>query len=933
MKRFKKLFLLIPLLAMIITSCNFDTSPKEKVNEENPYQLNDDEMYSILKSWDPVVTVTHDETFMPVFDGEMETVPLETQARLSSSLLDAPRDSKVGVVLQDVESDKYALNGVRYEYEKIVHSDHPSSYISVTDVNKGELDVAFYAENNRISLTLDSSFRYGEVYFVNLNDDSLMFENKDPSIRRLTIEIEDDPSDPEGTIDECEYQDNIPLLSLAHISNEDVDEHAIFSFDYDDSLPDFKEGDVFLAKEDQANSEIGLVDFYGEIVKVENNPDGSKKVFYKEPDSEKIYKKLRKKSVEPVNESDFHILVTEDSLRDQLRYSDTSRALLSFFAKESHTKDPSQLKGILEYLKFDFKFNWYDGKFTFSFSIYAGNIKIWKSEDGTKALYLTLKYEYTRISEYHIDFDVSLKKKWHVIPVGISYKVKMVEDIEESHTFYVIVDGQNVTDESEQKIKNSLIEEVGKAKNGQDNFYKKVSEDPESKKKTEGNKTTINLFEIEVPVYEPLVFKFSMDLVIEITVEAMFLVKKQWKSNRVVFNFSNKDGGDSDTHQDVRETNAWDFYLMGMAEVKVAFRLSGAFYIKGTYKFMHVEVYAEFYVKVGIQGTISITYMKKGADDKVDGNTSIDLYVLMGAKVGLDITFAVLHLDFSYDLFKTYILRIYFSNELETYTSGEQGAVTEINLNRTVASINDFNILEFSVWDGVRMSVAPKKFDADARFTYIEGWLGDMSFKMFSFESHDDRVTISDDGEIRIADGTAAEFDATFTVKVSKLAGSVDDRDITIHFSAPDAHHIYLDYEGDGTNIIDLGKYRPGYEYKLMLPGSRSGYTFVSYTVHFPDNYDAEMHPTDVITMPEGQDLYITANWHKIQYYTVYFYDGHNNLVHVDNHVEEHTAAIAPTEEIRDQYMDGYFFIGWDKAFTSVESDLIVRGIYIKVGD
>ena len=83
--------------------------------------------------------------------------------------------------------------------------------------------------------------------------------------------------------------------------------------------------------------------------------------------------------------------------------------------------------------------------------------------------------------------------------------------------------------------------------------------------------------------------------------------------------------------------------------------------------------------------------------------------------------------------------------------------------------------------------------------------------------------------------------------------------------------------------------------------------------------------------MIADQDLYIDINWHKIIYYTVYFLDGHNNVVYVDARVEENTTSSEPTPEIRDQFMEGYFFVGWDKSFVHVTSDLIVRGIYMQV--
>lgn len=923
MKKFRSLFLGVSLLAMLVSSC---TPFNLKSDDNSNYQLDDDQMLDILTEWNPEVHVTHDENFKPVLDGDFEEIPEDKQARLSSSILDAKRNSKVGIVFSNVNEVR-GPRTLKSEYQKIIYRNNANDYLTVTNVDNDILDVLYYAEDNRLSVTLNDSFRYGEIYFVNLYDENLSFESKDPSIRRLTIEIEDDPSEPE-TIDEYELDSSIPVLGLSYVTNEDVDENSIYSFDYSGSLPSLTPGEIFLVKQDVSNDELGIIDFYGEFVKQVDNKDGTTRIYYEEPEGDKIYKKLRRKSVELIDFTNVNILVDEDTLQRQIRYSDTSRALLSFFAKEVKSTDSNVLGGILDQLHFDFTFNYYDGKFTFSFSIYVSNIELYKNEEGTAGLFLTLKYEYTRISEYHIDFDVGLKKKWFV-PVGVSYKVKMVEDIEESHTFYVIINDQNIQDESSEKIKNDLANEVSNAKAGNDNFFKKVNESDEAKAKTEGNKTTIPLFEIEVPVYEPLMFQFRMELIIDLTVEAMFFVKKQWKSNRVVLNFSNKSGGDSDTHQDVKEASSWDFYFMGLAEFRVAFRLSGALYIKGTYKFLHVELYAEFYVKIGIQGNLSATITNSSEGEKLTGNVSIDLYVLMGAKVGLDIVIAIFDIDFSVDLFKTYILRVHFSNDLECYSDD---SVDTINLDKTIANINDYDILKFRTWDGVKMRTDVQKMAPDSEVYLIESWLGDLSFRMFTFEVDEaskDLITITDSGEIQVAYATDAQFTAKFTVKVNPLVGFIEDKVITINFNAPDAHNIYIKDDETG-QYIDIGKFRPGAEYTLKLPEERDGYRFESYLVHFPSG-DQVLNVGDTIKMIEGQDLYIDINWHKIIYYTVYFLDGHNNVVYVDSKVEENTTSSEPTPEIRDQFMEGYFFVGWDKSFVHVTSDLIVRGIYMQV--
>ena len=124
-----------------------------------------------------------------------------------------------------------------------------------------------------------------------------------------------------------------------------------------------------------------------------------------------------------------------------------------------------------------------------------------------------------------------------------------------------------------------------------------------------------------------------------------------------------------------------------------------------------------------------------------------------------------------------------------------------------------------------------------------------------------------------------------------------------------------------------MGRIRPGVKFTLPEPEKRTGYRFLSY-IYNGNHYNAG----DEITM-ENSDIYITTEWHKILYYDVYFYDGKNNLIYVDTHVEEFTAATAPNPEIRDQYMQGYSFVGWDKSFSNVQGDLVVRGIYVKVGN
>ena len=193
--------------------------------------------------------------------------------------------------------------------------------------------------------------------------------------------------------------------------------------------------------------------------------------------------------------------------------------------------------------------------------------------------------------------------------------------------------------------------------------------------------------------------------------------------------------------------------------------------------------------------------------------------------------------------------------------------------------------------------------------------------RYFQFKVEDESlISINEDGLINVKDGTPVEFTTHFTIHLSNWVSFVSDRTITVHFYAPDAHHIYIDDQ-------DMGRFRPGVKYTLPEGPTKEGYRFVNYQYNGKDYL-----PGDEIVMGK-EDIHITTEWHKLEYYNVYFYDGLNNLVYTAIHVEEYTKSPEPPEDVRDRFMQGYAFIGWDKDISAVSTNLVVRGIYVKVGN
>ena len=92
-----------------------------------------------------------------------------------------------------------------------------------------------------------------------------------------------------------------------------------------------------------------------------------------------------------------------------------------------------------------------------------------------------------------------------------------------------------------------------------------------------------------------------------------------------------------------------------------------------------------------------------------------------------------------------------------------------------------------------------------------------------------------------------------------------------------------------------------------------AGYTFVSWDKAF-DNVTSDL------------DVYGVYD-KNIVYYTVRFYNNNNELIN-EQTVEEGKAAAEPSA--LEKIVAGYKFVGWDKAFDNVTSDLDVYGIYEK---
>ena len=912
----KSLLLSLLSIGLVLSSCGKSEKPSETTDDSG--STNTQLQYEVLSAWTPKVTITYDENLHHEFN-DIKPLSDIDQERLASTLFDVPRNSTLKIHFNESAPEYYTC-------ENVVNNN--GMFLSVKDAvsNKFHTSLPLSTDGDKVSLEFDETFEYGKVYRISLNPGAhLQFENKDPSIQTLVIEMEDDPSE-EAEYNTCIPKENVPTLDINNVSSEQTEENNLLSFVYSGTVPTLQKGDLFYVKS-QANDRFSMADFYG-IYQSQEQVNDKTKVYYSEPKGEDMYEDLRVKGVKPVDLSGLQLTATKEYIQDQFKYSDSARALLSLFSKQAETTDVKQLGSIMDHIELSLTFNYYNNVLNLTFSIGAKDIKLRDN------LFLTVVYTYNLVNNYSTDYDISLKTAWGV-PVGIDYKVKCIQDSTESHTFMASVKYQKEQvpageDEQEEDVKNDLIRELQAAKGSKDNFFKKIKDSADAVAETEGNKTTIPIFKLPIELPGALIFEIRLEISFDFTIQAMLFVRRQIKSQDVVFNFASEGGGDTSEKKRIEGGSTWDVYFMGLVEFKLSLKLALALYFVGTYKYLHVEAYGELWLKVGLQGSLLASFDTDTDGSAFSGNLSIDFYVMFGVDVGLDIVVAFWHENISFTLFKAYIFRIYMCNEVEHYADN---TVTHIDMvNTTKDNINNYDILNFTVWDGVYMIMNEKKFNADDRQSIITLFDQEiLGVNMFTFTPEDESLLkISQDGEITIPDGTPAEFTTHFTIHLHNAISFVQDREIEVYFNAPDAHHLYYQDNVDGTDKgepVDAGRYRPTYKYKLPDAPEKAGYKFLSYEVN-----GETKKPGDEISMPET-DLTIKIKWHKLEYYQVQFLDGKGNIVYVDSHVEEYTAAKEPPELIRDQYMEGYKFIGWDKNISSVTTNMIVRGIYVKVGE
>ena len=940
-------FLTLACSVSVFAGCNKkDNSNKE--NETPTQEVSDEQLMQAIASSNPSVDVEVGE-YEHLERTATKDVDALASKKASSSWLDAPRDVSVNIIYDstansEVQYTPSLMNNLVKANEKlhtIIIKDRGGNYLE-SEQNNGLLST----DGTVITVAKQGGFDYGEVYQIEINEAPfLCFENKDSSIRTLTIEIEDDPNE-EATYNEKEKKTNITNVSLNKVSNKNINkDNNTCTFEYAGAFPNLSKGNIFYVTGTQENDKL---DFYGSFESKELLSNGHERVTYTAPEITDIYESLRLKGEQEIDiEHDGELKIDDEVALRTFKQSSLARGIARA-ALPLVENDLNAITSIISNFSINVKISMVNNCLSMKFSAGIYNYKVSES----KSTYITIEFGYEKITDYTIDFDVSIETKW-IIPVGVNYKVKCVEDTQEIFFLKATITIGLKPDTPKEKSDwtDAVVKEMDHVKAGDD--YSALSvfkNDPGASASTSGGKTTWPLLIVDVYALSPISFRLRVDFYIDAGFQALMCFQQETHSKKVDFCFSNAGGASEDAENTITKSSNWSIAFAGNIHLEVGFRVSFSFSLLGLHDYLHAEAYAELFINASVSGMLLADISFEDTITQFSGYMCIDLAVTVGMRVGLDFKLLFVHENVSKTLWFFYLVRVLYENAMEHWsTAGDN----EIYMENPSKNLNDTNVLWFNCFNSVTMGFEDKKFKAEDMISPFSGILVPQAFidwtstHLFEFEvlDHKDYLSIDEDGRLHVSDIAPVSFDARIRIGVSNWGGTVSDKEFTVHFTDADTRDVYITFSGGnhspGSGIhrlaIYVGAYRPTHTITLPEAPERRGLEFVRYETIIDEEYTSDYYQpgqtVSISTLGNKKIIEIAAWYRDKEEYKVNFYDGNDNLVYEDI-VYEGESAVAPYAAMRDRYMDTskVTFVGWDRKLDDIKGDTDIHGIYIGIG-
>lgn len=791
-------------------------------------------------------------------------------------------------------------------------------------------------------------YREGTVVTASLHDNRLCFKDKNPEFNDLYFNI------PRDETNFFNISDNVPFFDINKViyfpvadgeyqpidSQNDPEareyfDNATFHFGYAEPI-DLNINDSFGVSilRGQTRDVSNPNTFYGRFVSCEEE-NGGYKITFKQADLSKIFVDdktgdlaldLHLEDEAPELKS-LKLLANEKSYLEAFKKCPSFRRFCGAVAEVTDNTWPDIAK------RFTIGFNCTakDGTIYLQASLGAF-IPFGKS--GHQAIRVEFVFQWT--IAFAATGDVKIKT-FLGFPYGLSAYAEVTKTTDFTFKFKL-----GWAREYTQKVENKSIEErISDAYRDLENNPKYFDDRSDDDANVTSNKISQPLASFIYPIGG--IFSFEIGLNFDITLDLNVLFEYGYKSHTVekLLSFSTDDGVKNTTNTTQQTASTHTFQLGGTLYVALGLTLSASFGIVGLRSLFALTFGASagIYLQAKAMGGLSI---RSDNPKKVIGFGTVDLeigfYANLFARLQLLI---VIDVSFSFLTVKVPFLRVN-----SPVTVLEMLAPNELTLTSYETDIDKTKLLNVKAFSTSTFEVTVISYRANSKVSCFDG-----DITPLTIESSDNRITIdSTNNRIVVSKDAPATFEATLNVKMHasldswQSANNQREKTVKVTFTSATAKNLSFGKSGNNTILIEKGK-----QFRLPSPTvnktlqENTNFSNVAYDDYggasFAFNYNDYVYdflcysdgknkyaPGDLFTMPDN-DVVLTVELYKIVYYQVYFKDGNGDLIK-QYEVREKTASPEPTAQER--AMDGYYFVGWDRAFNYIIGDTTIYGIYVK---
>ena len=926
----KKLFSLI-CLSLTLSACSKIQPQLNKTSDDGfDVELMKD-VRSTLKEANPQVVVSYDNDYDYDFQSELSNQPIADSGSQNSAILEVERDFTFDITVN--EGIPYHL----WDHEILYKSS--INYVRVVNQYNEIILTEFSSvdrNTNTYTIAPLSLYDYDMVYTATIYEDKpFHFTGKDESIKKITFKVEsEDPS--LDNINNVTTVSNVKSINLRDCQDsEEVASHkGNYVFEYYGNVS-LTIGDIFLASD-----VLGVTDknsFYGKVITIVNS-DKYKLIEYEPANANDVFSEFNiDEKDEPVDLTNSEVALTEEVVKERFATNEETQKLVYALAREAGA-DKYDILDWLAHASLNVNLGIKNNTFTFTINInWAG---IFKDE---VLFNVNVGYEYKETLTS--DFKARIATKFNVIPIGVDYKLKLVEDSYSSFTIKIDFSRGVSPIPDADKIREGIFKRIGEAEDGLTD-YKSIFADGEHAAKVDGdgNALIIPLLRVDIDTFYPVSFRIEIDIVIEISIKVAFVFQYTSHKKTVVFSFSNEQGAENVTNETLEESSEIDISFYGQFKAEVGLKVKFAVYLLGFYKYLHVEFFIQGYVGFQITGMAIFHWdLDPNSERTFNASASFEFKIYYGAKWGYDVRFLFFHLSDSFNFMPDKVLYGYRTGERIIEA---KPPTTNISIDENGLDLGASNYLLYDVFEPNKFAVAKAKLIKPTSVVQKEyGALVNIetTTPMLSFRFTDNSGNPCNYLRLvgdRLSVDKEAPIDFSCKMIVTSLVGNVDETTFNITCHCDDLRDIYFDGEyaysvRSGSTItlptFDISEEiiddQTNFAY-FWLPQGYSGEGASDYYSGIPgEEYDLSI-------LASGDVNFVKTPEYK-HYYLVDFFTStglHIKTVRVE--MGQHLSLNdVPSIHECERNMPGYRFIGWDIGYdnlTSISDMKVVTGIYVK---